>query len=541
VLDAADAAADGRPAAQGRDGEPDEGAGRPAASAAPGRGPVEDVRLNELMDQIVLLAAGNLGVRLQPSSAEDSVDAAITGLNLLAEELESVHRTLEDRVAERTAQLDAAREQLERLALYDPLTGLANRTLLGDRMGRAVALAERGANPPCVLLLDLDEFKTINDGLGHGAGDQILVEVAHRLTSVVRDVDTVARLGGDEFAILLPGIDDDHALRIAERALAVLQEPFTVSDRAVWTGASIGVCFGTRGQDPQLILQDADTAMYAAKSEGRGRVQVFRPEMHHAARSRLQVASELGTAVELNQLRVEFQPISSLTTGAVVGAEALIRWQHPTRGRLIPGEFIAVAEDSGQIVEVGHWILRAAIQQLADWRSMLGDKPFRLHVNLSPVEVRWPGLAGFVAECLRRHDVPPEQLMLEIPESVLASGDVTGIESLVALRRLGVGVAIDDFGTGYSSISYLRRLPIDTVKVDPTIISDLAVDEAQVRFVGAILRLIEAAGLEAIVEGIETQAQLDLLAGMGCRYGQGYLLGRPVPAAAFALPPARPC
>jgi EAL domain-containing protein (putative c-di-GMP-specific phosphodiesterase class I) len=262
--------------------------------------------------------------------------------------------------------------------------------------------------------------------------------------------------------------------------------------------------------------------------------------MHHAARSRLQVASELGTAVELNQLRVEFQPISSLTTGAVVGAEALIRWQHPTRGRLIPGEFIAVAEDSGQIVEVGHWILRAAIQQLADWRSLVADRPFRLHVNLSPVEVRWPGLAGFVADCLRRHDVPPQQLMLEIPESVLASGDVTGIESLVALRRLGVGVAIDDFGTGYSSISYLRRLPIDTVKVDPTIISDLAVDEAQVRFVGAILRLIEAAGLEAIVEGIETQAQLDLLAGMGCRYGQGYLLGRPVPAAAFSLPPARP-
>ncbi len=492
------------------------------------------------MDQIVLLATGTLGVRLEPSTAEDSVDAAITGFNLLAEELETVHRTLEDRVAQRTAQLDAAREQLERLALYDPLTGLANRTLLGDRMGRAAALAERGANPPCVLLLDLDEFKTINDGLGHGAGDQILVEVARRLTSVVRDVDTVARLGGDEFAILLPGIGEDQALRIAERALAALQEPFTVSDRAVWTGASIGVCFGTRGQDPQLTLQDADTAMYAAKAGGRGRVEVFRPEMHHAARARLQVASELGTAVELDQLRVEFQPIRSLSTSAVVGAEALIRWQHPTRGRLIPGEFIAVAEDSGQIVEVGHWILRTAIQQLADWRDLLTDKPFRLHVNLSPVEVRWPGLAGFVADCLRHHGVPPQQLVLEIPESVLASGDVNGIESLIALRRLGVGVAVDDFGTGYSSISYLRRLPIDTVKVDPSIISDLAVDEAQVRFVGAILRLIEAAGLEAIVEGIETQSQLDLLVGMGCRAGQGYLLGRPVPAEVFSLPPVGP-
>ena len=281
-----------------------------------------DRRLDQLIDHIVLLAGGDLGVRLEPSAADDHVDAAMVGLNLLADELATVHRRLEDRVAERTARLDEARRQLERLALYDPLTGLANRTLLGDRMGRAAALAEGGAGPPCVLLADLDEFKTINDGLGHGAGDQILVEVARRLASVVRDVDTVARLGGDEFAILLPGVGEDQALRIAERALGVLLDPFTVSDivgdRTVRTGASIGVCFGTRGQSPEHMLQDADTAMYAAKAGGRARVQVFRPDMHHAARARLQTAADLATAVTADP--------ASLSDGALVaGSRATFR------------------------------------------------------------------------------------------------------------------------------------------------------------------------------------------------------------------------
>jgi len=490
--------------------------------------PIDDRRLDQLVDLIVQLAAGNLEARLEPSPARDSVDAVITGINLLADELDTMYRTLEHRVAERTAQLDQAKRELERLALYDPLTGLANRTLLGDRMGQATARAERGACPPCVVLLDLDEFKTINDGLGHTAGDLILVQVARRLSDVVRDTDTVARLGGDEFAILLPETSEDQALRIAQRALVQLQEPFDVGDRTVCTGASIGVCFGTRGQPADLLLRDADTAMYAAKAAGKATVQLFRPEMHHAARARLQVASELGAAIDEGQLCLEYQPIVDLRSGSAIAAEALVRWQHPTRGLLHPAEFIAVAEDNGHIAELGHWVLREAIGQLGRWQADLPAAGFQVHVNLSPVEVRWPGLADFVAEVLREHDVPAPRLVLEISETGLMTGDISGLETLIALRDLGVGIAIDDFGTGYSSISYLRRLPIDTVKVDQSLIADIAADGAQVRFVGAILHLIEAAGLRAVVEGIESLNQLDRLAGLGCQYGQGYFLGRPV-------------
>ena len=293
----------------------------------------DDGRLDQLVDLIVQLSSGDLSARLEPSSARDSLDAVITGINLLAEELEL---TMEERIAERTLVLEHARIALERMALYDPLTGLANRTLLGDRIRQASARADRGAKPPCVLVLDLDEFKTVNDGLGHGAGDRILVDVAHRLTSVVRETDTVARLGGDEFAILMPDTSEDDALRVAERALKELHSPFSVSDRAVWAGASIGLCFGLEGQSTDNLLRDADTAMYAAKAKGRGNIQAFRPEMHQAASERLRIASELGEAINNGQLDAVLP--ADRRTG-----DRLHRWRRSARPVVASGAWIAAA------------------------------------------------------------------------------------------------------------------------------------------------------------------------------------------------------
>ena len=442
---------------------------------------------------IVQLSSGDLSARLEPSDARDSLDAVITGINLLAEELEL---TMEERVAERTMVLEQARIALERMALYDALTGLAEPHAARrpdpagecpSRTGRPAAVRP-GARP-----------RRIQDRqrrAGHSAGDRILIEVARRLTSVVRETDTVARLGGDEFAILMPDTTEDDALRVAERALKELHSPFAVGDRPVWAGASIGLCFGLRGQSADYLLRDADTAMYVAKAKGRGNIQVFRPEMHQTASERLRIASELGEAIDQGRTRpalptdrrAGLRP-NRRRRGA--GAVAASRAGAAVAGRLHPGR-------RGQRAHHRTGSLGCAVRRSASsgpGRAEFPAAPFQLHVNLAPVEVRWPGMAEFIRDALGSHGVQPHRLALEISETGLMTGDVAGLDALMTLKNLGVGVEIDDFGTGYSSISYLRRLPIDTVKVDQSLDPGYRHGQPAGTFVSAILRLIESVGL----------------------------------------------
>lgn len=489
-----------------------------------------DPRLDQLVDGIVRLSSGDLSARLEVSPARDSLDAVISGVNLLAEELHVIYQDLEDRVEARTAALREAQVELERMAMSDSLTGLANRTMLSAQMDQAAAEAISGGRPPALIFLDLDTFKTINDSHGHAAGDAVLVEVAQRLNSVVGERDIVARLGGDEFALLLPETDDERALNIAERVLDALRPPVAAAGTKIWILASIGVRYGEVGYSSEALMRDADTAMYTAKSRGKGVVQVFDADLRNAARERMNTIAELGIAIARDQLVVHYQPVVQLGTGKIVGAEALVRWLHPERGLVYPDQFVNIAEESGLIAELGRWMIRAAVQQLAQWKCRLTGIPFGLRINLSATDTRRPGLADFIARTLGEHDVPPQRLTIEITETVLMTGDAVSTANLRDLSAMGVGVEIDDFGTGYSSISYLRRLPADTVKMDRSLIDGIAEDPGQRTFVAAVLQLIAAAGLTALAEGIETAEQAQHLHELGCRYGQGQYFSAPVTA-----------
>jgi diguanylate cyclase len=492
-----------------------------------------DDRLEQLVELVVAIASGDPDAHMEPSPAADDIDAVIVGITMMAEELRALSVGLEARVAERTRQLEEARLQLVRLALYDPLTGLANRTLLGDRIDAAMARAERGEATPAVLVLDLDGFKAINDSFGHSVGDLLLIEVAGRLRAAVRAGDTVARLGGDEFAVVVDAAPD-QVLRLAHRIRDELQKPVPAGGQSCWVDASIGVCFAVRGQSADALLRDADTAMYAAKSRSRGAVQIYEPAMHEATVARVRLAEELRAAIADDQLVVHYQPIVELATGRTAGVEALVRWAHPTRGLLLPGEFLGIAEDTGQITALDRWVLDAASAQLAQWRAtVLGTGEFALHVNTSPVELRSPGFAEGVLDCLARHGVATADLLLEATENQLMGDDAQTLQSLDTLRSAGVRVGIDDFGTGYSSIGCVRRSFVDIVKIDRSLITGLDADPQQHRVASAILAIVDAFGLDAVAEGIETSAQAALLSALGCRYGQGHQWGAALSAEAM--------
>jgi diguanylate cyclase (GGDEF)-like protein len=396
-----------------------------------------------------------------------------------------------------------------------------------------LAGAGRRAVPLAVLFLDLDGFKVVNDSLGHGTGDELLVAASRRLAACVRPSDTLARFGGDEFTVLLDRVGEPvDALSVAERLLAALRPPFTVDGREVFVTASIGIAVSiAEDSDPDELLRRSDIALYQAKAAGKARAMLFDPEMNARAKARLELETDLRHALERDELRVEYQPEVDLATGAVVGVEALLRWQHPRRGLLAPDEFIPLAEETGLILSVGEWVFREACRQARAWQAQAPEAPpLLLSVNLSAREFQCKELVEQVGVVLDETGLDPAGVRLEITESAMMHDIETTIGALRALKQLGVQLAIDDFGTGYSSLSYLRRFPVDCVKIDRSFIAALGQDDGTAAIVSAITALARALGVDVTAEGIETAGQLAQLQALGCRRGQGYLFSRSAPS-----------
>lgn len=419
--------------------------------------------------------------------------------------------------------------------VHDPLTGLPNRALLLDRLKSSLRRHRRQQGRFCaILFLDLDRFKVVNDSLGHPAGDQLLQGVARVLGSCLRPSDTVARIGGDEFTILLDEITEtEAAVQVAERVLGELGQPLLIGEQEVFTTASIGISFSATGYEkPEDLLRDADTAMYRAKSKGTGRFQIFDHDMRRQAVDQLRIETDLRHALERQEFEAHYQPILSLQSETIVGMEALIRWQHPERGLLLPNDFIGTAEETGLILPIGRWVLEEACRQLAHWQS-LGSRAadWKISVNLSPKQFSHPRLVQDVNAALEAAGVDPAKLQLEITESIFIDNLEVASSMINRLRKTGVAVAIDDFGTGYSSLGYLDRLPIDILKIDRSFIGKLGDPSGKGKVVETILKMAESFDIEVIAEGVETSGQMDTLKEMRCGFMQGYLFSRPAPAA----------
>jgi diguanylate cyclase (GGDEF)-like protein len=427
---------------------------------------------------------------------------------------------------------DLKRAEAKRVhgALYDTLTGLPNRLSLMERLQDASDLASRKPEYLfAVLFIDLDRFKMINDSLGHAIGDQLLSKISARLSHCLRPCDTIARLGGDEFVVLLEDMKTrDNAIVIAKRILREVSAPFTLDGHEIFTSASIGITFSSAGvNSPENLLRDADLAMYRAKTQGRGRYEIFHPRMHSSAVALLQMETDLRHALEREELKLYYQPIIALRTNRLVGFEALIRWQHPQEGLISPAEFVPIAEETGLIASIGWWILREACTQMRQWQQQFPDcQSLSVNVNLSSKQFT-PLLVEGIRQILAETGLEAQYLKLEITESVLMSHAESAIATLTQLKQLGIRLAIDDFGTGYSSLSYLHRFPIDTLKVDRSFICRVDVDGEQLAIVRTIITLAWNLGMEVVAEGVETPKQLAQIRSLRCEYAQGYLFSRP--------------
>ena len=440
-----------------------------------------------------------------------------------------------------------AQERLAYMANYDSLTGLPNRVLFRDRLAQAMARAQRSGRPMALMFLDLDRFKLINDSLGHEAGDRLLQHVARSLTTCLRSVDsvtrqvdgepfTLSRLGGDEFTVIAEAIDGpEDATMIAARMLETLSDPFSIGEQEVVVSASVGISmYPTDDVDLDGLIRHTDMAMYRSKSLGRGTYSFYSDDLNAAATARMTLEGSLRHAVERNEFQLHFQPKACLATGQITGVEALLRWHCPGQGMVPPDRFISVLEDTGLILPVGAWVIRAACSQLAEWDSM-GLPPLSMAVNLSARQFRHLHLASLVEDSLRENYIDPKRLEIELTESLLMEDTEATRNMFETFARMGVRLAIDDFGTGHSSLSYLKRFNIDTLKIDRSFVQALPGSGEDAAITTAVIAMARSMNLNVVAEGVETPAQAHMLRELGCNEIQGYLLGRPMSASDLAL------
>ena len=446
-----------------------------------------------------------------------------TAIVRMARRFEVTRHALEEQLAENQA-------QLEHQALHDPLTGLANRVLLLDRLEHAVQATARRATRPAVLFLDLDYFKSVNDASGHSAGDQLLVEVAARLQQVVRPNDTIARLGGDEFVVLCEDLVEplEEGRSVAERIAECLAPPFSIADREVFVAASIGIAPSGEEESAEGLVARADQAMYRAKKLGRGRIEIYDPAIDREVTRSAEMSSALHHALTGQELHVAYQPVLDLSRKQPVVREALLRWTHPTFGNVPPSEFIPLAEETGLINAIGSWVLHQACMDCAQWQQA-GERDVGVAVNVSGRQLQAPAFEEEVAGALEKSGIEPRALTLEVTESLLIAGRAEARIVLERIRATGVQIAIDDFGTGYSSLSWLARLPLDVLKVDRSFIASLGLVDRESAIVEAMIHLAHTLGLTVVAEGVETDSQLARLVNLGCDGAQGFLLGYPEP------------
>ncbi len=461
------------------------------------------------------------------SHLNDDLKKALLRLQQQADKQSETNQELQIEINERKR----AEEQLTHDALTDALTGLPNRVLFMDRLGRAIEYAKRQNHPFSVLFLDLDHFKVINDSMGHSVGDQLLVSIAQRLKISLRSSDTVARFGGDEFVILLEGTNDlESVIASANRVQEDLKLPFNLDNRKVFITASIGVVLSVTEYDrPEEVLRDADLAMYRAKACGKARFEVFDANLRTLAISRLEIENELRHALERQEFELNYQPILGLESNDLIGFEALIRWNHPSRGQLLPAEFISIAEETGLILPIGEWVLREACSQTVRWQgAFVNQTCLAINVNISSKQLAEASFIDRLLLILQETGLDPVHLRLEITESVLIDNQVEANEIFEKLSVLGIQLEVDDFGTGYSALNYIQHFPIHTIKIDKSFVEEIGLADKNIGIVQTIVLMAHEMGMDAIAEGVETNAQLQSLKRMGCNYGQGFLISRPL-------------